>query len=424
MFTFETPGVWHAVVVVSDAAGNNATTEFDIYIDDVTPPVAAATEHPDGVDEDTDVTWESDVSTDNHPDFPDGATYKWTWEPLLATSVEIETHDGEVLTTSFDTPGRYRVTLTVADGAGNSDSWEEVIDVHDTTPPEVEVGEDMTVDEDVLVTFHVTVEDAHPLFPTGAETYRWTVLDVLDGGATEVELVGSRPTFTFLEPSIYTVTAYVTDASGNEGSDSLNVTVKDTTPPGVVKDLVVDDKGVGEVTLEWSSSSDPDIAGFRVYRKQEGDPEWELVATLGPTETEYTDDNVEPGEKYRYRVEAFDTSDNVAPPVDQTHETEEPARTGVFPWWVIIIAFLIGLAVAMAIEESRMRRQKGREEDTLPEEEETLEAVDIEGEDADVEVGDDALEEVAGIEAMSLEGLAQLDHKGGASEWEEETREE
>ena len=423
VFSFPTPGTWHAVVVVADAAGNENTTEFDIFIDDVTAPVAAATEHPDGADEDTEVTWNSAASTDNHPDFPEGATFTWTWEPLLATSVEVETFEGPVLTTTFDTPGRYRVTLTATDATDNSGTWEEIIEVHDTTPPVVDVGEDLTVNEDVLVTFHVTVTDAHPLFPTGAETYRWSITA---SNGTAWELLGSRPTFTFLQPGVYTVTAYVADAAGNEGSDFLNVTVSDTTPPGVIEDLIVDDKGVGEVTLEWSPSSDSDIAGFRVYRKQAGDPEWEMVATLGPTETVYTDDNVEPGEKYRYRVEAFDTSDNVAPPVDQGHETEEPARSGVFPWWVIIIAFLIGLAIAMAVEESRMRRQKGREEDELPDDEETLEAVDIEGEDVDV-VAEDApegLEEVSGIEATSLEGIAELDHKADMSEWEEDEKPE
>ena len=33
---------------------------------------------------------------------------------------------------------------------------------------------------------------------------------------------------------------------------------------------------------------------------------------------------------------------------------------------------------------------------------------------------DEGLEEVSGIEATSLEGLAELDNKAGQSEWEEE----
>ena len=86
----------------------------------------------------------------------------------------------------------------------------------------------------------IIVTDNHPLFPTGAETFTWTIIDPL---GTEWDLYGMRTSFTFLEPGIYTVTAEVADAWSNEGSDTINVTVQDRTPPGAVSDLIVKDDG-------------------------------------------------------------------------------------------------------------------------------------------------------------------------------------
>jgi hypothetical protein len=196
-----------------------------------------------------------------------------------------------------------------------------------------------------------------------------------------------------------------------------------------VGDLTVDDKGLGKVVLEWSPSADSDVAGYRIYRKEGADGTWEMVAELGPSSTSYTDEEVEPGKTYRYRVEAFDADGNEAPPTEQTHETEEPETTGVFPWWLIVVAFILGLAIALVIGEARLRKQKGREEDedALPSDEDTLEAVEVEEELEEVDPDDieaedvDVPDEADELAAVTLEGLAEMDapHRPDPSDWEE-----
>jgi hypothetical protein len=397
-----------------------ATTEFDIYVNDITSPVISVVEPGPFEDEGVEVTWDASGTTDNDLEWSTGAVFTWSWEPLLQPEGDSGTYDGPVLTRAFDTPGTYEITLTVTDAAGNSAEWSSMINIYDVTPPVVDLGEDRVVDEDTLVWFDIIVTDNHPLFPTGAETFTWTIIDPL---GTEWDLYGMRTSFTFLEPGIYTVTAEVADAWSNEGSDTINVTVQDTTPPGAVSDLIVKDDGVGKVFLEWSPSTDPDVAGYRIFRKEGKDGTWVEVATLGPTITSY-EDKVEPGKEYRYRVEAFDADDNVAPPTEHAYDAVEPGTEGTFPWWMIVVAFILGLAIAIAIGEVRLRKQKGREkdEDILPSDEDTLEAVEIEDEVdgiGDVEEAPEDLEEVSNIEAMSIAGLAEMDSTP-ASEWEEE----
>jgi hypothetical protein len=170
------------------------------------------------------------------------------------------------------------------------------------------------------------------------------------------------------------------------------------------------------------------VAGYRIYRKEGAAGTWEMVAELGPTATTYTDEKVEPGSTYRYRVEAFDAEGNEAPPTEQAHQTEEPETTGVFPWWMIIVAFIIGLAVALVIGEARLRKQKGEEEDeeNLPSDEDTLEAVDMdeeleEVEPDDLDVEEDGIpDEAEQLSAITLEEMAEME--GGPadpSDWEE-----
>ncbi|MCJ2540280.1 MAG: PKD domain-containing protein, partial [Candidatus Thermoplasmatota archaeon] len=423
MLEFETPGLWTANATISDAAGNTISVEFGIFVNDITSPTVVVEAPGPFIDEDTEVTFDASGSTDNDPDWPENAKFSWSWEPVTYIGDDLGGEaTGPQPSITFTTPGEFTVTLIVEDASGNTASWEDTIVVLDTTAPEVDIGDDRTVDEDTLVFFDVTVTDNHPLFPMGAETFLWTIED---GTGAEWELYVIQPNFIFIEPGDYTVTCDVTDAWGNTGSDSIIVTVADTTAPGGVSDLIVDDKGLGKVILEWSPSTDSDVAGYRIYRRQGSTGEWEMVAELGPTLTSYSDGAVEPGKTYRYRVEAFDGDGNEAPPTEQAHQTEEPETEGVFPWWMIVVAFIIGLAAAMVIGEARLRKQKGKEEDeaALPPEEDTLEAVEIEGglEDVEVEGGDAEVPDVedSDLAAITLEGLTEMDEPGPgtSSEW-------
>ncbi|MEK6227674.1 MAG: LamG-like jellyroll fold domain-containing protein, partial [Chloroflexota bacterium] len=86
----------------------------------------------------------------------------------------------------------------------------------------------------------------------------------------------------------------------------------DTTPPAAPQNLSASAAINGSVTLTWNANSEPDLAGYSVYRSTTSP-----VSTAGPAlnpslliGTGYTDTTVTNGTPYYYVVAAFDTSNN------------------------------------------------------------------------------------------------------------------
>lgn len=89
----------------------------------------------------------------------------------------------------------------------------------------------------------------------------------------------------------------------------LTVRTKDTFPPGMPQDLnAVAEKAV--VILLWRASQDPDVAGYRVYRKDGGAGERKLLQADLVTTFSYRDEKVPAGLKYEYHVSAVDRFGN------------------------------------------------------------------------------------------------------------------
>ncbi len=101
----------------------------------------------------------------------------------------------------------------------------------------------------------------------------------------------------------YSVRAF--DASGNVSteSESVLVSVPDTTAPSVPTNLAVTAKTSTSIALLWDESSDNvAVTGYTVYR--DGLP----LASIGGTT--YTDDGLATGVEYIYTVAAFDAAGN------------------------------------------------------------------------------------------------------------------
>ena len=104
-------------------------------------------------------------------------------------------------------------------------------------------------------------------------------------------------------------------------SPLLRVAPVDTFPPGAPQDLtaVVENR---TVTLLWGPPDDADLAGYRIFRREEGSTERtplqaELVTTLS-----YRDAQVGPGRKYEYIVVAVDTHGNQSRAATKTVEVQ------------------------------------------------------------------------------------------------------
>jgi hypothetical protein len=169
------------------------------------PPIADA--GPDQTAECTSSSGASVTLDGTGSSDPDGDPLDYSWNGAFGT----ESGPTPTVTLPLGVNG---VTLTVDDGNGATDSDDVEVNVVDTTAPTVDAGPDVTLEASSPdgapydVSAHVTASDAC--------------------GAIGIAISPVPPEYP-LGSTVVTVTA--TDASGNVASDTVTVTVEDTTPP-------------------------------------------------------------------------------------------------------------------------------------------------------------------------------------------------
>jgi hypothetical protein len=109
-----------------------------------------------------------------------------------------------------------------------------------------------------------------------------------------------------------------------EGDDSAPVEVfaNDVFPPAVPLEVEAVASGVGQqpfVDLTWAPDTEPDLAGYYVYRRQEAGP-WVKLNVEPVTTPSYRDSDVRRGETYTYAVSAVDVRDNESAKSQETSE--------------------------------------------------------------------------------------------------------
>ena len=158
--------------------------------------------------------------------------------------------------------------------------------------------------------FRITVDPA-------ALEYSVMVDDLDDAlGPVGADGLGSRRSSPLAEP--YTVFAAQAGTSGSGGIsiDSFKIDVPRPAPPVGLSAM----GGDGSVALDWDDNSDPDLAGYNVYRSAGGNFSL-LVADL--VASSHTDTGVTNGTVYSYVVVAVDTSGN------ESQGSEEASATPV-----------------------------------------------------------------------------------------------
>jgi len=85
----------------------------------------------------------------------------------------------------------------------------------------------------------------------------------------------------------------------------------DITPPSIPTGLIAQPGDVGDtrVELTWNSNSEPDLAGYNLYRSQ-NDINYSKINAGLITATGYTDNSVTAGTTYYYKLSALDIGDN------------------------------------------------------------------------------------------------------------------
>lgn len=94
-------------------------------------------------------------------------------------------------------------------------------------------------------------------------------------------------------------------------SEPVDVDVKDVFPPSVPAGLVTvaaagENGGAPSIDLSWQPDTDSDLAGYIVYRRENG-ADWQRISPAAPlVEPAFHDTQVQPGNTYEYAVSAVD----------------------------------------------------------------------------------------------------------------------
>jgi fibronectin type 3 domain-containing protein len=109
-----------------------------------------------------------------------------------------------------------------------------------------------------------------------------------------------------------------------EGDDTpaVQIFAHDVFPPAVPTGLQAVFSGVGQapfVDLVWSPDTEPDLAGYNVFRHEENQPPVKLTSELVKAPA-FRDSKVESGKKYFYSVSAVDERNNESTKSEETSE--------------------------------------------------------------------------------------------------------
>ena len=244
----------------------------------------------------------------------------------------------------FVPDGPYTLSLVATDAAGQSTEARATVRL-DGTPPvvaltSVEEGGYVTAAGPVLG----TATDANlaswqlEVAPgSRAEAYRWSLLDRGESPVEAGTLASWRP---LPADGTYTLRLVARDKVGLEPQLTRTVIV-DATPPAAPGDLAVSirrhDAGTADVRLTWRANTEPDLAGYRVFR-DEG-----LLTTSPLADPAFTDAARLEG-RSAYAVVAVDRAGNASAPSRFVVEVD------VTPPALSFFAPAAGAAVSGAIE--------------------------------------------------------------------------
>jgi predicted small lipoprotein YifL len=129
------------------------------------------------------------------------------------------------------------------------------------------------------------------------------------------ELIYADKEFEFEKDYRYFVRASINETAPyfeSDDSESVEVRPKDTFPPATPSGLLLV-RGKDFIALSWAANRERDLAGYKVWRKAQGETEFTLLTPQPIAENSYTDRAIEKGNRYDYAISAADKTGNESP---------------------------------------------------------------------------------------------------------------
>jgi glycosidase len=150
------------------------------------------------------------------------------------------------------------------------------------------------------------------LLPDALGEYHFTTRYSSDGGATWQYAGRNGPGYT-----------------PGEGGLLHVIPSDDADPPAAPENLTVLGTTPGSISLGWNANSEPDLAGYEVFRKLSSTENFSRIARLSAGMTAFVDETATSSETYQYYLLAFDTSFNRSAPSNIVQATAEARLVSV-----------------------------------------------------------------------------------------------
>jgi hypothetical protein len=232
---------------------------------------------------------------------------------------------------------RYAVRLVTRNGvAADLSNYAVITPVTAIAKPPANVRAAVT-QNDISVTWSAPA--ANELGDAAANVAGYNIYRKSDSGLVKLnpqplaETTYSDRTFAFGTRYEYLVRALsllpgetLATAIESNDSETAGVVPKDTFPPVAPESIKIASIN-GIVSMFWPSNPEPDLAGYLLYRSEDGNAPPERWLKLTPrvhTPTTFRDEKVIVGKTYYYQISAIDSSGNEGPRSVAVAETVNP----------------------------------------------------------------------------------------------------
>ena len=132
----------------------------------------------------------------------------------------------------------------------------------------------------------------------------------------------------FIIASLFVITPFCLILGCGSDDDDRIVQV-DTEPPATPRG-VRSITGDGQVIVEWFPNGEADLAGYNIWRDENGDEEFDLLAEVSVDSASFVDEEVINGRTYSYAISAIDYDGNeseLSP--EQVFDTPRPSGNNI-----------------------------------------------------------------------------------------------